>query len=158
MRVQGCNANGQPYAGAYVEHDRVPLDASKDGRTRQEFAAECDINVLLARYEKSGALNHYNAAEPKYFDVGHVPDLQEAHMIMQEAERAFMTLPAVVRREFDHEPLNFVKFLQVDPKDHEAHSAKLEFLRKHKLAAPAPVEPGPIRVEVVNPPEGGKPA
>lgn len=143
MQKQGLNANGEPLRSVYVEHLEVVSLCSEDGRTRQEFADECDINVLMARYEKHGVLNHYNAAAPEYFDASEVPDLQTAITAMREAERAFMTLPATVRREFDNDAVKFVAYAQ-DPEN-------LERMREWGLAPPLPVE-RVVKVEVTNPP------
>lgn len=132
MRRQGMNSNGEVMQSNYVEHDPVGLDASHDGCTRQEFADECDINVLMERYERTGVINHYNAKPPAYLDVTEVPDLHSALAVMDEAQAAFMTLSAKVRREFDNDPLQFVEFAS-DP-------ANLEQMREWGLAPPAPVE------------------
>lgn len=78
--------------------------------TRQEFADECDINVIMARYEKTGQLPANNA-EPMYVDFTSVPtNLMDTMRFMDEAQAAFMTLPAKVRKEFDNDPAMFVDF------------------------------------------------
>lgn len=143
MKHQGTNANGEPYGGFYVQHERLQLDASKDGKTRQEFAEECDINVLMARYEATGVLTHYSKATPQYFDATDVPDLQRALAIVAHAEDAFMTLPAKVRKEFDNDPVQFVAFAE--------NPDNLAKMREWGLAAPEKVPEPPMRVEVINP-------
>lgn len=144
---QGVNTNADNLRSVYVMHKRVQLDASEGGKTRQEFADECDINVLLARYEKHGVLNHFNAGRPEYFDASNVPDLQSALDIVAKAEQAFMTLPAKVRAEFENDPVRFVAYAE-DP-------ANLERMREWNLAPPAPVEAPPVKVEWVNAPKPG---
>lgn len=112
--------------------------------TRQEFAAECDINNLMAQFEKTGILpTHQNAGEPRYLDVSDVPDLQLAHNILNDATTAFMSLPATVRRDFDNDPIKFINFAE--------NPENLPKLREWKLAPPAPVEPPPQKVEIINP-------
>lgn len=143
MRRQGCNANGEVYTSPYDEHEPVTVDASHDGLTRQEFADECDINVLMARYEKTGVITHYSRKEPAYFDASEVPDLATALHMAEEAERAFMQLPASARREFDNDAVKFVEYAQ-DP-------ANLPRMREWGLAPPEAVPDAPMRVEVVNP-------
>lgn len=81
--------------------DMGVFDASK---TRQEFAEECDINTIMDRYEKSGAITHVNQTTPIYMDVSSMPDLRSSLDIMREASLAFYSLPAKVRREFDNSP------------------------------------------------------
>lgn len=115
-------------------------------RTRQEFAEECDINALMKRYEGHdiGSIMRRDM-EPQYADFTKVPkDLMGFLNLMNEASDAFMTLPASVRREFDNDAVRFTEFA-ADP-------ANLEKMREWKLAKPAPVEPVPQKVEVVNAP------
>lgn len=143
--VQGVNSDGVVYTAPYVQHDTLAtsLDCSKDGKTRQEFAAECDINTLLEHYENTGAWKSFNRMEPVYMDVTEVHDLPSAMQLLAHAEARFMTLPAKVRATFDNDPVRFVQYCE-DPKN-------IEQLREWELAPrPAP-EPAPIKVEVTNP-------
>lgn len=99
--------------------------------TRQEFAEECDINVIMERYERTGVIDHTSNRAPFYFNYeGDIPDLQTAMQIRIDAERAFMTLPAKVRKEFDNDPVKFVEFA-TDPDN-------LDQMREWELAPPAP--------------------
>lgn len=158
MRYQADSSDaGEMESSAYVELDRNPetnpaifCDCSNlPSLTRQEFAAECDINNLMSQFEKTGILPTTNSATPNYLDVSDVPDLMLAHEILQNATTAFMSLPATVRRDFDNDPLKFVAFAE-DPEN-------LPKMREWKLAPPPVSEPAPQRVEIVNPPEPSKP-
>lgn len=105
--------------------------------TRQEFAEECDINALMKRYEGHdiGAIMR-STQEPRYVDFTAVPyTLLDYMQLMQEAEAAFMTLPAVVRREFDNNAHMFVDFAS-DPEN-------LDQMRTWGLAPPAKPAPEP---------------
>lgn len=134
------------WTGFYVEHD--PEDDNSDtvgpSRTRQEFAEECDINTIMARYETHGVISHVNQREPMYIDLDNIPDLQAALDILETATASFMTLPAKVRKEFDNDPHQFIAFAE-DP-------ASLPKLREWGLALPEKVPDPPMRVEVVNAP------
>lgn len=127
---QGFNANGEVYSAHVKPDEDFAFYCDDDGLTRQEFADECDINVLLAQYERTGVLNHYSSRTPQYLDVSDVPDLAHALEAVERAETAFMTLPASARREFDNDPVKFVEFAQ-DP-------ANLPRMREWGLAPPAP--------------------
>lgn len=133
MITQGVNSDGQYIRDVYVEHEPVDLICADDGMTRQEFKDECDINVLMATYERNGSLNHFNRMSPQYLDVTDVPDLPRAIAMMEAAETAFMTLPASVRREFDNSAVNFVAFAE--------NPANLDRMRGWGLAPPAPTKP-----------------
>lgn len=148
MRTQGLNSMGEEMSSAYVQKDdtdpAIVVDCSDlPSLTRQEFAEDCDINSLMSKYEKTGIISHINPAAPQYLDLYDMPDLQQAFDAIQNANQAFMSLPASVRREFDNDPVKFVAYAE-DP-------ANLEKLREWKLAPPAATEPPPTKVEVINP-------
>lgn len=126
----------------YEPHVRVRTPVGEVSMTRQEFKDECDLNVLMARYEKAGANPVMANAVPRYLDLADVPDFQEAMNLVIEAQRAFMSLPAVVRREFDNDPGKFVEFAE--------REENLPKLREWGLAAPEKTPDAPLRVEVVN--------
>ena len=152
MRYQGCSQPtglvDEMESSAYVEIDRanpaIVLDCSDlPSLTRQEFAADCDINNLMAQFEKTGILPVNSYGEPRYMDVSDVPDLHRAHAVLHEATASFMALPATVRREFDNDPIKFVEYAQ-DPKN-------IDKMREWKLAPPPEAVPPIQKVEVVNP-------
>ncbi|QCQ84684.1 internal scaffolding protein [Blackfly microvirus SF02] len=145
--AHGINADGELLSSAYVHKDRDNPDFNLDcsdlpSLTRQEFADDCDINNLMAQYEKTGVINHFNNGEPRYYDFEEMPDLQNSLHILKDATTAFMSLPAHVRKEFDNDPTQFIEFAS-DPKN-------LDKMREYGLAAPAPVETPPQKVEITN--------
>lgn len=106
--------------------------------TRQEFADECDINTIMRRYEVAGAtingLPRDTAIAPFYADFTRMPtNLLDYMAQMDEANAAFMTLPATVRREFDNSAVQFVDFAS-DPEN-------LPQMRSWGLAPPLPEPP-----------------
>lgn len=143
-----------PDTGEVVYPDAVDTALYCDpaeGVTRQEFADDADVNVLMARFERTGQLpSNVGNNAPAYLDVSEVPDLMTALSIVEDAKRAFMTLPARTRAEFENDPMAFVQFAQ-DP-------ANLGRMREWGLAEPEKVPEPPMRVEVVNQVEPAKPA
>lgn len=141
--VQGVNADGEEVRSMFVEQiEDHSLHFDGPSLTRQEYAEECDLNVLMSRYEKTGVFPQ-PMGPPQYLDLtGMPPDLMSAMAILNDAQAAFMRLPALVRKEFDNDPAMFVEFAQ-DP-------ANLEQLRKWGLAEPEKVPDPPMRVEVVS--------
>lgn len=132
-------------------HERVRTEVSGMSRTRQEFKDECNINVIMKKYEKTGVISHTSNRQPRYVDFGDgVPDFHTAMNMMVAAESAFMTLPAVVRKRFENDPAAFVEYAS-DEKN-------LDQLREWGLAAPAKPAEAPMKVEVVNPAEPASPA
>nr|QJB19316.1 MAG: internal scaffolding protein [Microvirus sp.] len=133
---------------------RGDFDYFEPSLTRQEFAEECDINTIMARYEASGVISHVNRAQPMYLDTTDYPDLQGAMDQFREAALAFNALPATVRREFDNDPQKFVDFAS-DPDS-------LPRMREWGLAPPVKAPPEPMQVRIVPepglaPPAGGAP-
>lgn len=128
--------------GSYRPHGRVSVDFGGDSRTRQEFAAECDINTIMSRYNKTGVVSHVNPSTPRYLNLSGLPDFQAAMQLMIEADQAFAGLPAVVRREFDNDPSKFVAFAE--------DGENLPKLREWGLAPPEKAPEPPMKVEVTN--------
>ncbi|WNK12848.1 MAG: internal scaffolding protein [Microvirus sp.] len=141
VRFHGVNNDGETMSSFYVDHDPETFGCDPGGPslTRQEFADECDINTLMATYEKTGVLNHYNSNTPQYLDVSGVPDLAQAIQIVADAQTAFMTLNAETRKQFDNDPVKFVNFAE--------NPENLDKLREWKLAPPKPELEAP-KVEV----------
>lgn len=149
MRYQGTNSDGEPLSSFYVErtgdNPSFAIDFSDSpSLTRTEFAEECDINVLMARYEKTGILpSNMNGNVPQFLDVTDIPDYRTTLDMLNDASAAFMALPAQVRKEFDNDALKFVEFAR-DPEN-------LPQMRTWGLAPPEASPEPPMRVEVVNP-------
>lgn len=154
MRYQGFSNLGvvdEAESSVYVVLDRDPktnlaifCDCSNlPSLTRQEFADEADINNLMAKYEKTGILPTVNFKNPAFLDVSDVPDFQTALDFVAKAETAFMSLPARVRASFDNSAAQFINYAE--------NPENLDQMRDWGLAPPAPVVPGPTKVEVINP-------
>jgi len=129
------------YANNGLSPDHHAIFNEEPSLTRQEFAEECDINAIMARYEKTGVISHVNQREPLYIDYTALPtDLAGTLAALQLGEEAFMTLPASVRKEFDNNAINFVEFAS-DPEN-------LDQMREWGLAPPVqpPAEPVAVRV------------
>lgn len=126
------------------ERPRLVLHTGSETPTKQEFKAECDINVLMKRYEKTGMFPQYPGSTPRYVSNIGMPSYQEALDIVMKAQGEFAGLNSELRKRFDNDPAKFLAFVN-DP-------ANADELIKLKLREPPAPEPGPVRVEVVNPP------
>lgn len=77
--------------------------------TKQEFADECDINVLLARYQNTGEIPNINERAPQYLDAtGH--DFQTHMDFIAGAKSLFQEMPSAIRNRFDNDPAKFLDF------------------------------------------------
>lgn len=93
---------------------RVVYVNDEPSLTKQSFSDECDINVIMARFEKTGVLTSENAQSPRYGDFSDVIDYDESLRVVMEAEEAFMALPAKVRARFQNDPSEIIEFVR-DP-------------------------------------------
>lgn len=84
--------------------------------TKQSFKDECDINVLMKRYEKSGLMNHVLRYEGRYEDLPDQMDYQEALRIADAGREAFESLTGAIRARFNNDPAAFLAFVD-DPRN-----------------------------------------
>lgn len=109
----------------------------------QSQKEDADINTIVKRFGITGVVPA-SVRVPTYGDFGNVFDFQSAMNAVVEAERAFMEMPADVRRRFGNDPNEFVKFC--------SDKENLPELRKMGLAIPEPEPEAPIppvKVEIV---------
>ncbi len=111
-----------------------------DGRTKQSFKDETDINKLLKRAQKTGTISHLNKNEARYGDFSGF-DFFEAQLKLNAGAQIFDELPSELRNEFEQSPAKFFDFVN-DP----ANKDRLEKL------LPALAEPGKQNIPI-NPPK-----
>lgn len=141
MRIYLRVADG---ADADAVSDDTGLACMDKSLTKQEFKEECDINTIIKRFGL-GYEPPVNQRVPLTGDFSDAPDFRTALDLVREADDAFMTMSADVRKRFNHDPVEFVEFVS-DPKN-------VEECRKLGLAVPAPVAVPEkvVKVEVVTP-------
>lgn len=113
----------------------VGLLCEDESLTKQSEAAACDINKIMAKYEKSGLLMHVNANEGFYADVSAVPDYQGALAIVRKSDEMFMSLPAEIRSRFDNDPAKYLAFCS-DPANKQVMQ-DMGMLAKDPVADPS---------------------
>lgn len=91
--------------------DRVGLACTQaEKRTKSEFAKECDINVIMARYRRTGVLPESALASAARFgDFSQIPTFQEMQDKVIAAHELFSALPAQVRDTFQNDPALFIE-------------------------------------------------
>lgn len=121
-------------------HPRSQIDFPEgEGLAKQSFQAECDINNIMAKYQRTGVIDHYAAESPRY-GYATSQDFREAMQLVIEAERLFNGLPSQVRRKFANDPAEFLEFVQ-NPENRD-EMAVLGLLDKgSEAAARAPEAP-----------------
>jgi len=100
------------------ERKRLQLNFPDDGLTQQNFQEETDINNIMAKFAKTGLVDHVNRVAGSYGDFTTVQDYQLHLDQVMAAQTAFMELPATIRRRFDNDPAHLLAFIQ-DPKNRD---------------------------------------
>lgn len=131
-----------------LDHPRPRVDFSKScSMTRQEFAAEANVNNLLKRYATTGAfydpLTMAKAnRKPLFGDFTHFADFTACQNAIIEAQIAFDSLPVEIREKFNYDPGKLIEWLSDDANREEA--IKLGLIEKAAGAAtPEPAKDAP---------------
>lgn len=117
--------------------------------TLQSAADECDINKMIARFQKTGSYHgiaNQPAVKPQFGDFSDVPSFETAHQIIIDATDHFASLPSVVRDRFGNNPAKMLEFMALPENYDEAV--------KLGICAERPKPPPEIVLEVAE--EGGK--
>lgn len=118
----------------------LSCDPDKD-LTDQSQAADCDINRIMAQYDKSGVDAFADRlAKAQYGDATGL-DYVDAMNTIANANSLFAGMPAKIRAEFDNSPQKFLTFME-DP-DNTAKMvsmglAKVSPIEKQDDTAPTP--------------------
>lgn len=94
---------------------------------------ECDINLLLERFNRTGVLEHTNTRQPQYGDFTNIPSLRESMQQVINAEALFMELPAKLRERFKNDPFEFLEYAN-DP-DNIPEMTKLGLIKPQEATA-----------------------
>lgn len=89
---------------------RVISDTTGPSLTRQEFKDDCDINRIMAQFQRTGALAHFSKYAPMYGEFT-ACDYQEAQNLLKRARDMFDALPSTIRKEVAT-PEGFLDFVQ----------------------------------------------
>jgi len=92
---------------------RSGLIFTGESRTKQSFKDECDINVIMRRYQQTGILDHVRDAVPQYLDATAI-EFQAAMDIVAQAQTIFEELPSAIRARFENDPAQLLEFVH-DP-------------------------------------------
>lgn len=110
---------------------------SGPGRTKQAFREECNINTIMAKYQRTGLIEAVNKIQPQYADVAGV----DFHFCMDQlvkAQEMFLELPSSVRKRFHNDPGEFLSFVG-DPANRD-EAVKLGLIVEPPEAPEAPVQ------------------
>ncbi len=83
----------------------------EEALTKQEFKDECDINIIMRRYKKTGDLTHVRDHLGTGGDFSQVNDFQMSLNMLIDAQDQFDRLPAELRKHCDHDPAVFIDWV-----------------------------------------------
>ena len=103
----------------YIHHGgpylKVAIKFPKQGRTKQSFANQCEINNIMARHQRGIANTHINQHQAQYgFATSN--DFADSMRIVKTAQDMFNALPSNIRTRCGNDPGNFLEFVQ-DPEN-----------------------------------------
>lgn len=128
------------FRSAYSGPVRFAFSTNGPSLTRQSFKDECDINLIMRRYENNGILPPVMGSEARFLDCTG-EDYQSAMFLISAARSQFMDLPSSLRDRFENDPGRLLEFLNDDSNMDEAIKLGLH---------PKPgAEPAPVAVRVV---------
>lgn len=141
--MQIVNKDNWPRSGFYNDGpDYDPgLDCSVEpSMTKQSFAAECDINTIMSRYEKTGVMPQGT----RMYEFGEAISEYSFHESMnavKHAEELFAGLSAKIRDRFNNDPAALLRWLD--------DSANLEEAVDLGIVDRPPDPPAPMEVRIV---------
>lgn len=113
-----------------------------DGRTKQSFKDQCDVNKMLKKAQRVGSIAHLMKHDKAiYGDFDGEFTLMEAQTQIRRAGEIFDELPSELKKEFNHDPLKFVKFAG-DPENNEKLAELFPALAEPGTYFPNPVARG----------------
>ena len=122
----------------YDEVDVPGIDFSNSpSMTKQSFKAECDINLILKKYQKTGVLDHINKYEGQYGEVD-PHDYHEAMNIVISSQEMFDDLPARAREYFKNDPAEFLAYMEDNPQPETLRELGLALGDRKDPYAPLP--------------------
>lgn len=95
---------------AYGKKKPVRIKFTGVTKTKQSFKDECDINKLVDKYTKTGAISHVNKHAGSY-GYASAADFTESMQIVAKGQTMFQELPSKIRTKFDNDPAKFLEFV-----------------------------------------------
>lgn len=128
---------------------RVSINCGGKILTDQSFKKVCDINNIMAQYQKTGMLPEAQNKLGRYLDNTTALSLEEAHERIMHARDLFYELPAQLRKQMDNDPTKLDGFLR--------NPANATQLVEHGILIPIPQKVAPSAQQKADPPAAASP-
>jgi len=99
------------FATPYLNKNPRPVVKTGTEGAKQSFKEECDINTIMKRYARTGALPA-GVGLARYGDFTGAEDFLEAQLTVKRANEQFEALPSRVRERFNNKPGFMLAFLE----------------------------------------------
>jgi len=99
---------------------RVATLNEQPSMTDQSFKDEVNVNNIINKFNRTGQISHLAKKSGMYADLSTIEDLHSSLTQVVQAQEAFDSLPAELRRRFGNSPVEMVNFLQDPSNDQEA--------------------------------------
>jgi phage internal scaffolding protein len=96
---------------AYGERKRVVSSIVGESMAKQSFKNECDMNRIIAKFRKTGMIDHIRESGGRFIDVPENLDFQTAQNVMAKATSMFEELPSDLRKKFDNDVQTFMDYV-----------------------------------------------
>lgn len=137
----------------YRNNGEVYTPEYNDGRTKQAFKDQCDINKMLKKAQQKGSLAHIQKyPELVYGEFDGEFDLLTAQQRLIRANEIFADAPSEIRKEFGNDALKFVKFC-ANPENNERLREILPAIAEPGSYFPNPVQRGGTGAGAATPPK-----
>lgn len=114
---------------------RVQKIFTKPSKTQQSAKNETDINLIMAKYQKTGLVTHVSSLQKTFADVSHSYSYHDIKNAQIAADQAFLALPSSIRARFANDPGNLLNFLQDSNNRDEA--IRLGLISKKPIDTPS---------------------
>lgn len=134
---------------------KYQLGDFEKSQTQQHHVDACDINKIMAKFRKTGLIDHVQQHQGVYKDVASVGDFTDAMNIVAKASQSFEQLPSEMRLRFNNDPAEFLDFVK-NPKNSDQLIEMGLAVRRE-----VPQKPSPVEVKIIaegddpKPPKGG---
>lgn len=103
------------------EYCKRPGNHDEDGNivyvTEQAHKDQCDINKIVARFDKTGLITHMSKIEGKFGDLSGA-DFTKMSQQVANARSMFEDLPSNIRARFENDPGKLLEFFE-EPKNRD---------------------------------------
>lgn len=99
-----------------MENRKHSITFTQPTRAQQHQKDEVDINQIMARYVKTGVIDHVAQYKGQYTE-NRETDYHSAMNLITRADQMFLDLPSQVREKFSNDPGKFLEFVE-NPDNH----------------------------------------